>query len=217
MVGEKNIQKPFIVIGAGGHAKVLIDTLLLAGANIAGIVDQNHFMHGTQVLGVTVVGGDEFITSSPHNKYLLVNAIGSINLPTLRSCIYDEFKKKGYSFATVIHPSAIIASGVILDEGAQIMAGAVIQPGTIIGNNTIINTKCSVDHDCIIGESCHIAPGVTLSGGVSIGHGVHVGTGATIVQGITIGSNCLIAAGAVVTKNVESNSKVRGVPAVAWS
>lgn len=213
---RKMMQKPIVIIGAGGHAKVLVDILLQAGACIAGIVDQNVLLHGKHVLGVTVIGGDDVVTSSSPDKYSLVNAIGSTTIPDLRTRIYEAFKSNGYSFATVIHPSAIIASDVTVGEGVQIFAGAVIQPGTMIGSNAIINTRSSIDHDCIIGNNCHIAPGVTLSGQVHVGQCVHVGTGATIIQGISIGNNCLIAAGAVVTKNIGSGSKVRGVPAVAW-
>lgn len=204
---------PIIVLGAGGHAKVLIDALLLNGATILGTVDADLNLHGTKILGVSVIGTDETVLKYPADSIFLVNGVGSIGLPKLRQTLYKKFKDWGYNFASVRHPSAVIASDVTLNEGTHVMAGAVIQPGSRIGRNSIINTQVSVDHDCLIGENVHLSPGVTLSGGVGIGDCVHVGTGATIIQGISIGSNTLVAAGSVVVKNVPDNVTVNGVPA----
>ncbi|HEX3032888.1 MAG TPA: NeuD/PglB/VioB family sugar acetyltransferase, partial [Bacillota bacterium] len=131
----------------------------------------------------------------------------------LRSKLFDKFKADGYSFASVIHPSAIIGYDVELGEGVQILAGAIIQPGSRVGANTIINTKASLDHDCIIGAQVHVAPGVTMSGNVRIADGVHIGTGAVLIQGISVGRNSLVGAGAVVIRDVTAESTVVGVPA----
>lgn len=204
---------PVIVLGAGGHAKVLIDALLKSSADIAGIADPDPALAGTAILGVKVLGGDEVVNRFPPSQIHLINGLGSVGLPVRRQRIFDEFKGLGYSFATVVHPSATVASDVELGEGSQVMAGAVIQPGSRIGINTIINTRASVDHDCIIGSHVHIAPGVTLSGGITVAGSSHIGTGATVIQGITIGTGCLVAAGAVVTKDIPEGSAVRGVPA----
>jgi sugar O-acyltransferase (sialic acid O-acetyltransferase NeuD family) len=127
--------------------------------------------------------------------------------------VFEKFKGKGFTFATIVHPSAVVASDVALGEGAQIMAGAIIQPGSRIGMNTIVNTKASVDHDCLIGDHVHLSPGVTLSGDVRIYNGVHIGTGATVIQGITIGANSLVGAGSVVIADVPSEIRVLGAPA----
>lgn len=204
---------PVIVLGAGGHAKVLIDTLLASSAVIAGIVDPDHTLAGTTILGVPVLGGDNVVNDSPLSEVQLVNGLGSVGLPVKRQQLFERFKGLGYNFATVVHPSAVLASDVELGEGTQVMAGAVIQPGCRIGINSIINTRTSVDHDCIISDHVHIAPGVTMSGGVKVGKMTHIGTGATMIQGISIGSGCLVAAGAVVTKDIADGAMVRGVPA----
>lgn len=203
----------FIIIGSGGHAKVLIEALLASSAVIKGIVDSNPMLAGSRILGVPVLGGDDVVVEFTPSQIQLVNGVGSIGLPNLRQRLYERFKILGYDFATVIHPSAVVTSDVILGEGSQVMAGAVIQPGSHIGCNTIINTRASVDHDCIIGDHVHISPGVTLSGGVDIGAGSHIGTGATLIQGISIGCGCLVAAGAVVVKDITDGAMVRGVPA----
>ena len=207
------MSMPVIILGAGGHAKVLIEALLASSAVIAGIVDPDPTRAGKTILGVPVLGGDDVVGEYTSSEILLVNGLGSVTLPVKRQQLFEKFKGMGYSFATVVHPSAIVASDVVLGEGAQVMAGTVIQPGSRIGINSIINTSASVDHDCTIGDYVHIAPGVTLSGGVEIGTGSHIGTGATVIQRITIGISCLVAAGAVVTKDITDGAMARGVPA----
>ena len=204
---------PVLVLGAGGHAKVLIEALLASSAVIAGILDPEPSLAGTSLLGVPVLGGDQIVADFSTSGILLVNGMGSVGLPIRRQRLYEHFRGKGYKFASVVHPSAIIASDAELNAGAQVMAGSIIQPGCRIGCNAIINTKASVDHDCLIGDHVHISPGVTLSGGVRIGAGCHLGTSATVIQGITIGMGSLVAAGAVVVSNVDSNTMVKGLPA----
>ncbi len=204
---------PVIILGAGGHAKVLIDALLSASAVIAGIVTPDLTLAGTNILGVPVLGGDDVVNEYPPSEIQLVNGLGSVGLPANRQQLFEKFEGMGYKFSTVVHPSAVIASDVVLGEGVQVMAGVVIQPGCRIGINSIINTRASVDHDCAIGDHVHIAPGVTMSGGVKIGMGSHIGTGATVIQGLSIGNGCLVAAGAVVTNNIIAGAMVRGVPA----
>lgn len=207
------MSKPIIVLGRGGHAKVVIDSLLSGSIPVTGIVDRDPVAVGDSIYGVPVIGGDELVFSFPYDEIKLVNGLGSIALPLARTRLFESFAASGYSFANVIHPSAIIASDAELGEGCQIMAGAVIQPGCRLGCNVIINTRVAVDHDCTIGDHVHLAPGVTLSGGVTVSEGVHIGTGATVIQGVHIGSGSLIAAGAVVIHDIPSDSTAIGVPA----
>ncbi|SFL45150.1 acetyltransferase [Pelosinus propionicus] len=204
---------PVIVVGAGGHAKVIIDMLLASSVEIIGATDSDLQKKGNRVLGIPIIGDDEVILQYNQEKIFLVNGIGSIGLPVVRTQIFHHFKQLGYSFQTIIHPSAILSLEVTVGEGSQIMAGAIIQPGCQIGANSIINTAATVDHDCVIGSNVHLSPGTTLSGGVGIGDGVHIGTGAVIIQGIQIGKDSVVGAGAVVVKNVVENTKVMGVPA----
>lgn len=192
---------------------MLIDALQRAGIGISGATDADSGLVGTSLLGVTVIGGDEAVEKYTPDSIRLVNGLGSVRNDAARRRLFERFKEKGYEFAQVIHPSAVIAPDVVVSEGAQIMAGAVVQTGTRIGKNAIINTRAAVDHDCRIGEHAHIAPGATLSGAVEIGDGAHVGTGATIIQGIRIGRDCLVAAGAVVVGDARDGAKVAGVPA----
>jgi UDP-perosamine 4-acetyltransferase len=204
---------PVIIIGAGGHAKVLIYSLNALRHEIIGIFHPGTTLIGRSIAGIRVIGNDDKLLEYAPDSIELVNGIGSIASTEKRKNIFMKFKNNGYSFATVVHPSAIVMSDVQLGEGVQIMAGAIIQPGCRIGDNVIINTGAILDHDCIIGEHTHIAPGVVLSGGVHIGVASHVGTSAAVIQGIKIGENAVIGAGAVVIKNIPACSKAMGVPA----
>lgn len=201
---------PVIILGAGGHAKVLIE-ILGKQASIMGITDPR--VKELSVMNIPVLGNDQVIFSLPPEDIRLVNGVGTSSTTLRRKQIFETFKTAGYTFLSLIHPSAIISTNVALAEGVQLMAGSVIQPCCEIGYNTIVNTKVSVDHDCSVGAHVHLAPGVTLCGGITVGNGTLVGTGATILPGIQIGENCLIGAGSLVTKDVPCGTKVIGVPA----
>ena len=205
---------PVIVLGAGGHAKVVVDALIACSANVIGITDADPSKAGRTVLGVRVIGGDDAVRTYSPSDVALINGVGSIGQTGARRTLFDKFKHLGYSFATVVHPSATIASSARLGEGAQVMAGGVIQPDCTIGVNTIINTNASIDHDCVIGAHVHVAPGVTLSGGVRVGDNVHIGSGSTVLQGVTLGADCIVGAGSVVLAAIPPGHKVAGVPAV---
>lgn len=203
--------KSAIIIGAGGHARVLLDSLLLQGRNVLGALDKVPPKDGS--FEVPILGDDDAVSAYSTSEIELVNGIGSIGDTRLRAKLFGKFKKLGYTFSSVVHPSAVLSKSCILSEGVQVMAGAVINTGTRIGVDSIINTGAIVDHECIIGSHVHIAPGCTLSGGVQVGDGAHIGTGATIIQGIKIGEHALIGAGAVVVKDVPAGAKVVGIPA----
>ena len=198
---------PVIMLGTGGHAKVLLEILRRNGTKILGCVDPVRNA-GEQVASMPVLGGDEAILDYPPEEVELVNGVGALPGKSNRWAIADRWYSQGYSFASIVDPSAILATNVELAEGVQIMAGAVIQPYVTVGRDTILNTSVSVDHDCTIGNQCHIAPGVTLSGEVSLGNRVHVGPGTVVIQGLTIGEGSVIGAGSVVVRDVGSNMKL---------
>lgn len=206
-------KKPMIILGAGGHSKVLIDALQRQSANIIGITDPDPDLQGRDVMRIPIIGDDDSILQYGVSDIVLVNGLGKVNRFNKRMQIYDTFKERGYMFTRVIHPSAIISPGAYIAEGVHVMAGAVIQTLATIGVNTIINTRASVDHECIIGDHVHIAPGATISGGVGIGDNVLIGTGAIIIQGIHVGASSIVGAGAVVTEDVMEGVTVMGIPA----
>lgn len=204
-------EMPRILVGAGGHARVLLSTVLQLGQHITGVVDPDKSQ--AEQLGISYLGDDEAVFTFDTAEVLLINGVGSVASISNRLKVYESFRKRGYRFASVIHPSAIIAPEVQLADGVQIMAGAILQVGSVVAEDCIINTGARIDHDCVIEAHAHVAPGAVLSGGVHVGARTHVGAGATVIQGVRIGSDAIVGAGAVVLSDVPAASTVVGVPA----
>jgi sugar O-acyltransferase (sialic acid O-acetyltransferase NeuD family) len=201
------------MLGAGGHAKVLLEVLRLCNRPVVGVTNRGAEGKGQLFCGVPMLGGDEALAGFSPDQVELVNGVGFAHDATARANAFMRGQSAGFRFVTLVHPGAIVAAGVELGEGAQIMAGAVVQPGTVIGTNAIINTRASVDHDCRIGAHAHVAPGAVLCGGVEVGEGSLVGAGATIVPGVRVGCRSTIGAGAVCRQNVLDAEVMVGVPA----
>lgn len=201
------MEKQIVLIGGGGHCKVVIDALTSAKQyNIKGIIDSK-LKKGTMVLNIPVLGNDGILEktfeSGVRNAFISVGSIGNCSV---RRKIYDLVKNIGFELPVIIHPKAVVANDAVIGEGTFVAASGTINPGTKIGKNVIINTSSSVDHDCQIGDFVHIAPAATLSGQVKIGDGTHIGIGVNIVQGVSIGSNCMIKAGQLVCGDISNDT-----------
>jgi sugar O-acyltransferase (sialic acid O-acetyltransferase NeuD family) len=190
------------IIGASGHAKVIIDMLESLGLDIKGIYDKD--INISTCLHYPVNPMEDFL---PGRDKVLIIAIGNNRW---RKNLVLEYNQK-VRWGTILHPSAVVSKYADIGQGTVIMAGAVIQANAKIGNHTIINTKASVDHDCSVGDYTLIAPGVTLCGGASVGAECLIGAGATLIPGVEVGDNCYIGAGAVVLRNVKEGEKVFGI------
>lgn len=202
-----------IIIGAGGHSHVIIDTLQLLGYKEIYLVDADLNKTGNKILNSEIIGDDRAILDFDPSQAHLVNGLGSIHLPESRAKVFTEWKEREYNFLTIVHPTAVVSKYAHLKEGCQIMAGAIVLANAVIDENSLINTKASVDHDCKIGKHTHIAPGVTLSGFVEVSHTCLIGTGSSIIQNKKIGECSLIGAGSVVTTDVPCHVKAYGNPA----
>jgi UDP-perosamine 4-acetyltransferase len=204
-------EGPFIIVGGGGHARVVVSTLRRLEKSILGFTDPDK--EATLGDGIKHLGGDDIFTEKEPSEVVLTMGVGSVRGTGHRAGLFTEQFENGFQFPTLIHPDAVVASRTKMDAGTQVMAGAVIQTGASLGKNVIINTNASVDHDCDIEAHSHIAPGATISGEVTLESGVHVGTGASIIQGVCIGKRSVIGAGAVVIEDVPPETVVFGVPA----
>jgi UDP-perosamine 4-acetyltransferase len=203
---------PVIVLGAGGHAAVLIDALQRAGRAILGCVDPRRDSASAGPLGAPVLGSDDAIARYRADEIELVNGIGATDCRSApggwrRHEVDRRWRQRGYSFARVVHPSATIGNGCDIGDGIQIMAGVVVQTGTRLGAGCIVNTGARIDHDCTIGALAHIAPGAVLCGGVTVGDGAFVGAGATIVPGVAVGADARVGAGMVVIADVPAGAR----------
>lgn len=208
-------NKPVVLLGAGGHARVLLSLLSMHTRQIAAVLDDDPSLHGKRMgqTGLEILGGLDQVKRYQPNEIELVNAIGSAHRPSARQAVYEQMIEQSYRFATLWHHHAIIACEAFIEPTSQIMASATIQAGAQVHANTLINTGAAIDHDTTIGKHTHVAPGVTVCGNVTIGPGCHIGAGATVVQGITIGPGVVVGAGATVLKNVAAGQTVVGTPA----
>lgn len=207
-------MKEVIIIGAGGHAKVIIDIILqrkkILNDNllIKGILDDSFNENEEKDLfGIPIIGKVNKVLELSSDIYYVI-AIGNNSIRKKIAQNYKEIK-----YITLIHPKAIIAENVNLEIGTAVMAGSIINSYTKIGRHCIINTGSIIEHDNIIKDYVHISPGVILCGGVIVEEETWIGAGSTIIQGLRIGKNVIIGAGTVTIKDVEDFSTMIGVPA----
>lgn len=206
-------MKRVILVGGGGHCKVVIDALRLDKKfAIVGIVDKKEKIE-SKVFGVPIIGEDTCLPMYLKNgvRYCFV-AVGSIGSMDLRIKLFNSAKRIGFIFPLVVHPSAVISNYAEIGEGSFIGARAIVNPGAKIGNNCIINSGAIIEHDCIIDNHVHIAPGVVMSGGVHIKEASHIGTGSTLKHGVTVGRNTVVGIGSVVVDDIADNIVACGNP-----
>jgi sugar O-acyltransferase (sialic acid O-acetyltransferase NeuD family) len=199
----------WIVVGAGGHARVVMDALQLTypGPCHFAFVDDDVALHGQMILGQPVLGAaSEFVQAGTFFHV----AVGS---NATRYLLHQRLMAAGGFPVAVVHPKAVVSSHAELAAATFVAAQAVIAPAAKIGIGVIVNHGAIVDHDCAVGDFCHIAPSASLAGGVTLGRQVFVGAGARVLPGVFIGDEAVIGAGAVVRADVSPNTTVVGVPA----
>jgi acetyltransferase EpsM len=200
----------FLVFGAGGHAKVVIDVLLASGCEILGCYDDDPALLGREIVqGVSVAGGSSSMLAEWKKGRKVVIAIGENRLRRRLSSLWEV------DYGVVSAPSVVLGRGVKIGAGTMLLPSATVNIDTFIGRHAILNTSCSIDHDCRIGDYAHVAPGCALGGTVTVGEGAFLGVGARVIPKIRIGRWSIIGAGAVVTKDIADNCTAVGVPAKA--
>jgi UDP-perosamine 4-acetyltransferase len=202
-------------LGAGGHAKVVIEILrLMGGYELVGLLDPKRELWGTGILGIRVLGDDnllpELYNQGVHHAFI---GLGTTGDTRPRRRLYEKVHRQGFQVVQAIHPQAVIAPSVEIGHGPTIMAGAVINAAARLGDNVIVNSGAIIEHDCAIGDHVHIATGARLASTVYVSEGAHIGLSASIRQCIHIGRNAIVGAGAVVVDDVPDSVVVVGVPA----
>jgi UDP-perosamine 4-acetyltransferase len=202
-----------IGLGAGGHAKVVIELLRANGEyDVVGLLDPQKI--GQTWLGVPVLGGDDQLpglrAQGISHAFIGVGGSGD-NAPRAR--LYHLAVTAGFSLVNALHPAAVLSPSARFGQGVTVMAGVIINADVTIGDDVIINTGAIVEHDCQIGNHAHISSGAVLAGGVTVGAYAHIGAGATVRQSITVGEGALVGAGAAVVQDVPARAVVVGVPA----
>lgn len=194
-----------LVVGAGGHAKVVIDAARCADFDVAGLIGQAG--DPDTLLGIAVSRDPSGIDAD--------GFIAAIGDNATRARTFEAYRERGLEPISVMHPSAIIAPGVALGPGVFVAAGVIVNIDARIGANTILNTGCTVDHDCVVGEHVLVGPTASLCGGVEIGEGVLLGAGVSVTPCVRIGAWSVAGAGAAVVSNLPSHTVCAGVPARA--
>lgn len=192
-----------IIIGGGGHAKVLADLAMSIGYNVIGFLDDNEKV--AEMLGLKRIG-----TVADCEKYAdKAKFVIGIGNNAVRKRIYETYS---ISYETLIHPSAIIATNVIIENGSVVLAGAIINADAKIGKQSIINTGTVVEHDCTIGEFTMVAPRATICGFTKVGNNCWIGAGSVVNNVVKICDDVMIGSGAVVTKDIDLQGTYVGVP-----
>lgn len=203
-------MKPIWIIGAGGLAKVVIDTLRASrSGEIAGVLDDDPGRWGTEVLGVPVIGDVSIESLARLGIERAVIAIGSNRV---RAQVAQRLSER-LDWAITVHPMAYLGQGVRLGKGAIVFAGAVIQPDVTVGSHTIVNVGSSISHDSIVSDFVHVGPGARVAGGVRVGYGALLGVASCVIPGRSVGAWATIGAGGVVTRDIPDGVTAKGVPA----
>ncbi len=198
--------KGVLVLGGGGHAKVVVGTLSASGSHISAVYDDHQAKHGSELLGFRVVG--PLAAALEKRGHPAIMAIGS---NSIRKRLALNFSSLPWTKA--IHPDAMIDPTARIGDGTVVFAGAVIQAEALVGRHVIVNTAATIDHDCEVGDFAHVAPGVHLAGGVRVGEGAFLGIGAVATPGVKIGAWATVGAGAIVLNDVPPGVTVAGAPA----
>lgn len=189
-----------MLLGAGGHSRVVLDILLKNGIDDILIFDDNSL---GEFEGFKIVG-----SISESVKYKDRKAIIAIGSNEVRKKISNEYD---LNYGVAIHPAAVISSTANIGAGSVVMANVVVNSGSNVGNHVILNTGAIIEHDNDIDDYSHICPGVTLGGNVRIGKSSWIGIGSTVKNNICIGDDILIGAGSVVINDISKKGTYKGI------
>ena len=208
-MGEEpsGLNRELVVYGAGGHGRVVADAGAAAGFHVLGFLDDG-VPAGREVLGWRVLGDLTWLVGKPW--VALAHGIGD---NATRERIARAAAHDGFTFTTVVHPSAVVSPHARLGAGAVVMALAAVNPGSQVGAGAIVNTAAVVEHDVVVGDFAHVASKAGLAGGARLGRLALLGSGANVLPGQSVGDGSVVGAGAVVVRDVPPGVVVAGVPA----
>ena len=199
-----------VILGGGGHAKVIID--ILQQVDQFDIVGFTSAGSSESINGCRYLGSDDVLTDLYNSG--VRSAFVAIGGNKQRKNCLESLRVQGFSLINAISQGAYISKHVSLGCGVVAMPGAVVNAGTRLDDGVIVNTNASVDHDCTVGACAHVAPGVAVAGCVRLGEGVFLGAGSSVIPNITIGRWTTVGAGAVVVRNLPDHVVAVGVPAI---
>jgi sugar O-acyltransferase (sialic acid O-acetyltransferase NeuD family) len=180
-----------VLVGAGGHARALVEALTARRVAVAAYVDRAAC---AWLPGVPRYETDD--ASASHRADGFVLGVGSVTPDGLarRLDLFRRYAARGWSAPPVVHPAAVVSASAVLGAGSHVLAAAVVQPGAAIGAAAIVNTGAIVEHDSSVGEGAHVAPGAIVLGGVRVGACAMIGAGAVVLQGAAVPERTLVPA-----------------------
>lgn len=201
-------MKNLIIIGAGGYAKSVLDSVDYMNFKMTGYIDDIKPV-GTIHQGYPVLGSGIECLENPAD-YVFFIAIGN---NYKRKVWFDKLKERNLSLINVIDKSALVSNAATIGEGSFIGKLAILNHGSSVGDNCVINTRALIEHGCKINNHVNISTNATLNGDVVCEEGSFIGSGTVINGQLTIGEWALVGSGAVVINDVDKNKTVVGVPA----
>lgn len=202
------MSAPLYLLGAGGHAKVVLRALQARGERPVGLLDDREARWGERLFGVPVLGPLAQLRDAGPAR-----AVVAIGDNRGRAAVAAAFEHLEVRWHTVVHPAAVVDREAVLAPGCVVMAGSVVQADARLGAHCIVNTGASVDHDCVLEAYCHLGPGAHLAGGVRLHQGVFFGAGAVATPNRRVGAWSTVGAGAVVVRDIAPETVAVGVPA----
>lgn len=201
-----------VIIGAGGHGKVVLDILRAAGdAEPVGFVDSSPSRAGGRIGGLPIFGPANVLPKLRQQG--VRGAIVAIGDGRARVQYASLLREQGFELINAIHPTSSVSPTAVLGRNVVVAAQSAVCTDARIEDSVILNTACVVDHECEIGAGVHVCPGAHLAGRVRVGAGAWIGIGANVIQCLSIGEHAMVGAGAVVIRDVPAHSTVVGVPA----
>jgi acetyltransferase EpsM len=203
------VAAPLVILGTGVFAEEVADLVAQSGGHelVAFVENWERDRAGRELGGHPVIWVDELAERA--GEWRAVCAIGS---PERRGYV-DHVGGLGIEFATVVHPSAVVAPSARLGAGCIVSPGVVVGAHTEVGEHVILNRGVLVGHHTRVGRCVTMSPGANVAGCVEIGDGAYIGMGAAVIDRRTVGPGALVAAGAVVVNDVPGAARVQGVPA----
>lgn len=198
---------PVLVFGAGGHGRVVAETVQAAGHHVDGFIDDG-LPAGTLVLGLPVLGDSAWLDAQPPR--LIALGLGDNRR---REAVASRLEAHGHTLGTFVHSTAWLSPTARLGAGTVAMARVVVNAEAKVGRGVILNTGCIVEHECDVGDFAHLSPSATLGGRATVGRRTHVGIGATLLHLARVGDDSVVGGGAVVLKELASGVTAVGVPA----
>lgn len=202
---------PLLVLGAGGHGKVVADAARSAGWTLAGFLDDAPHLDGTEIWGLGVFA----LARLRKDQSGLLSAAVALGVGdnAARERAHARLLAEGFRVVSVVHATAAVSPSAVLGEGTVVMANASINPDARLGRGCIVNTGAVVEHDCRLGDFVHLSPNAALGGTVTIGARTHLGLGSVVLPGTSIGRDVRVGAGAAVIRDAGDSLTLVGVPA----